>query len=131
MSNLSEVRGIAAHLTLTEVAVGTDAPIADLRALKSAIEREVTDPSARKWLDAEHYAGSVLLTAASLNKRAAADRSRNAFDRQPLSTLVSRFNGWADQLRSRIDEVVAGTGRVQDYSAQLAAFRADPVNVQP
>ncbi|WP_292763790.1 hypothetical protein [Microbacterium sp. UBA3486] len=131
MTNLAALRLLVANLPLTEAEIGSDSTTAAHAELKSTIDRDASDSDVHQWLEDEHYAGSVLLAAAGLNKRAAQSGRGNAFDRQPLSTLVARYNAWASQLNVRISAYMAGDADLAGYRARLAAFRQDPINNQP
>lgn len=132
MTDLSQVRALAANLSLTEAEVDTAAKVEAMAALKRASEAvDSADPQVATWLSEEHYAGGVYLTAATMNKRAELAGKGNKFDAVSRAELIARYNRWAAQLVDRIDIVEAGSATPAHFLPQLARFRADPVHVEP
>lgn len=131
MTDFSEVRALAADLSLTEAEVDTAGKVAAMAELKrSTLAVASTDANLAQWLSEEHYAGGVLMTAATMNKRAEISGKGNAFNAVSRGELIARYNRWAAQLVERIDAVDGGAAPAQ-FLPQLARFRADPVHVLP
>lgn len=132
MTDLSEVRALAQQLTLTEATVGTPEVVESLANLKRAtLAASTNDSQVDEWLSKEHMAGGVYATAATMNKRAEQNGSGDRFDLLSRSTLIARYNAWAQQFTQRIDAYQAGRGDVPGYLARLVAFHADPVHNEP
>ena len=132
MTDLTEVRAHAQHLTLSEATVDTPQVVESLAGLKRAMLAASTgDSQVDEWLSKEHMAGGVYSTAATMNKRAEQSGTGNRFDLLSRSTLIARYNAWAKQLIQRIDAYQAGRSDVPGYLARLTAFHADPVRNEP
>lgn len=132
MNNLTSVTRATADLFLSEATVDTAAPLQALRVLKDSINQDTLDGTElREWLDAEHFAGGVLLTAATMNKRAEVAGKGDPFNRVSRSELIQRFLAWASQLTARLEAVQNGTADLAAYRRKLAAFREDPVRRRP
>lgn len=131
MTDLSEVRALAANLSLTKAEVDTAEKVAAMAELKRAtLAVASTDANLAQWLSEEHSAGGVLMTAATMNKRAEISGKGNAFNAVSRGELIARYNRWAAQLAERIEAVDSGAAPAQ-FLPQLARFRADPVHVLP
>jgi hypothetical protein len=99
MTDLSEVRALAVDLSLTEAEVDTAEKVAAMADLKRAtLAVASTDATLAQWLSEEHYAGGVLMTAATMNKRAEISGKGNAFNAVSRCELIARYNPWAAQL---------------------------------
>jgi hypothetical protein len=132
MTEFSSVRSLASDLSLSEATVDTAAITEDLAAFKRAtLEVESTDPTVAEWLSDEHYAGGVMVTAATMNKRSELSGEANPFNRVSRGDIVDRYNRWAGQLVERLDAVENGSATAAQYLPQLAKFKADPVNNTP
>ncbi|MFB8191348.1 hypothetical protein ACFC14_18675 [Microbacterium sp. NPDC055988] len=132
MTDLSEVRIVAAGLSLSESEVGTAAKVEAMAELKRAsLAAHSDDASLAKWLSDEHYAGGVYLTAATMNKRAEISGKGDAFDAISRRELIARYNRWASQLVERLDRVEEGSAAPAQYLDQHARFRADPIHAEP
>jgi hypothetical protein len=132
MTDLYSVRSIASSLSLSEETVDTGGVTDDLAALKRAtLEVEPNDPDIAAWLSDEHYAGGVMATAATMNKRAELAGRGDPFNRLSRSSIIDRYNRWAGQFVDRLDAVQSGSATPAQYLPQLARFKADPVNNTP
>ncbi len=132
MTEHSEVRALAAGLSLTESEVDTAAKVEAMAELKRAsLTVHSTDANLAKWLSDEHYAGGVYLTAATMNKRAEISGKGNTFNAVSRGELIARYNRWASQLVERIDRVEDGTAEPAQFLGQLARFREDPIHSEP
>lgn len=132
MTDFSSVRSLASDLSLSEASVDTPAITDDLAALKRAtLEVNSTDPDVAQWLSDEHYAGGVIVTAATMNKRAELSGKGNPFNRVSRGDLIDRYNRWVGQFVDRLDAVQSGSATAAQYLPQLATFKADPVNNTP
>ena len=132
LTDLSEVRALAANLHLSDSEVGAAAKVDAMAEFKRAsLNIASTDAELAKWLSDEHYAGGVYLTAATMNKRAELAGKGNPFDAVSRGELIARYNRWASQLVNRIDSVGNGTARPAQFLVQLARFRDDPIHAEP
>jgi hypothetical protein len=130
--DFSSVRLAASELRLSEATVDTSAITNGLAELKRAtLELDSHDRSVAQWLSDEHFAGGVLATAATMNKRAELSGKGNPFNRVSRSTLIDRYNSWATQLINRIDAVQDGSATPGHFACRLAQFKADPINNTP
>lgn len=129
---MNDVLSVVRGLTLSEATVDTPQALDSLRHLKD-VTQAVDDDGAglAEWLSDEHYAAGVLLTAATMNKRAAVSGIGNPFNRQSRATIISRFNAWAAQFADRIRAYQLGKADVPLYLARLSRFKEDPINNQP
>jgi hypothetical protein len=132
MTEYSSVRALAIDLFVTEATVDTVAITAALAALKQAtLEVELSDPAVAQWLSDEHYAGGVISTAATMNKRAEVSGKGNPFNAVSRDDLVKRYNAWAAQFVQRLDAVESGSATAAQFLQQLAKFKVDPVSNTP
>lgn len=129
MNDLSPVRAQIATVELAEEAVDTSQPVEALAELRRVIDGLDLDPQVHTWLTEEHFAGGVLLTAATMNKRAEVSGKGNPFNRQSRAVLIGRFNRWARALEERTS-ACPDTSSIAELRRRLAAFREDPVNVE-
>ncbi|MBD7958640.1 hypothetical protein H9651_13420 [Microbacterium sp. Sa4CUA7] len=132
MTDLSEVRALAAELSLSESEVDTAEKVAAMAELKRAsLAVDSNDANLTNWLSDEHYAGGVYLTAATMNKRAEIAGKGNMFSALSRSELIARYNRWASQLVERVDRVEGGAAAPEEFLRELARFRDDPIHNEP
>ena len=83
------------------------------------------------WLQLEHTAGSMIAIAATMNKRGEQAGKPYPFEAGWRAQIIDRYNMWAHQFVTRINDVMANRGDIPAYTRKLQAFRDDTVNRTP
>jgi hypothetical protein len=134
-NNFQELLEVLRDLSLSEAdfAAG-DAVVDRVANFKQAVNRLDTSdgPWVGAWLAAEHLKAGTLYAAAKTNwSKEQADGAGVTFNSRTRAAIVSRFNDWVNQCRSRLDayERSARTSAdVAQWRAGLDRFREDPVH---
>lgn len=131
---LEAIKQIASAIALTDDALSGDSVVEQIRELKTTIdelevELKAPEPWLIQWLTAEHYCGSVLYTAAKVNKNKWGANESNPGGPKSRVTIIARFNGWALRLRERTEayERAPYGLTVQPWRIALEQFKQDPI----
>lgn len=133
-ADFRELRGILSKLSLREEELGRgDAVVNRLSDFKRAVVELDTsgEPWVGDWLDAEHLKAGMLHTAAMMNwRKEATGGTGPTFNARNRQAIISRFNNWSAECRSRLDSYEQSSRTAADvarWRAELDQFRQDPV----
>lgn len=123
-------------LELTDDDLLTDRVRDQLARLKVAITSLSEDLGSEEawlpaWLDGEHVKGSQLYVAAKVHKNRHGAADAPLSNPHSRANLIIRFNAWARTTGERLATYDASTRTddvVAPWAAQVAAFRADPLD---
>jgi hypothetical protein len=132
---INEISERLAILSLGEDDLDFDFIVDQLSGLKGEIdaleiELDSAEPRLVKWLNAEHYKGTLLYVGAKTNyQKEITDGRSFPFDPQTRAALAARFNAWSVEALSRLRIYTPSDGSadtVKTWMRELDAFRADP-----
>lgn len=133
-ADFRDLRGVLSKLSLREADLGSgDAVVNRLSDFRRAIVALDTsdEPWVGEWLDAEHLKAAMLHTAAMMNwRKEATDGTGPTFNARNRQAIISRFNDWSAECRSRLDSYEQSPRTAADvahWRAELDLFRQDPV----
>lgn len=90
------------------------------------------EPWLAEWLTAEHLKAAILYGTAHVNwRKEQAEGADTTFNAATRAAIIRRFNDWATQARSRLEQYEQSSRTASDvtpWRAALAEFRDDPVN---
>ncbi len=126
------LRGLSLHEA--DLAEGDDTVVNQLSEFKQAADRVDTtnEPWVAEWLSAEHLKAAMLQTAAKTNRRREqSDGADRIFNERNRAAIVTRFNRWVMECRTRLDAYERSprtAADVAEWRAHLERFRQDPVH---
>lgn len=126
------LRGLSLHEA--DLAEGNDTFVNQLAEFRQAVNRlDTTDePWVAEWLSAEHLKAAMLQPAAKINRRKEqSDGADRIFNVRNRAAIVTRFNEWVTECRSRLDAYERSSRTAPDvgrWRAALERFRQDPVH---